>query len=72
MTLTRTDKIEIKELARAIVKEVLEDYNKNHIASCPHGRRLLKFACISIGIAIGSGFASGGLVLGIAKLVGAF
>ncbi len=59
MALTPGDIAECKQIAREIVKEVLIE----HIQSCPHGRSLLKFTCISVGIAIGSGLASGGLVM---------
>jgi hypothetical protein len=59
------DKAICQEHAREIIKEVI----KEHIQSCPHGRSLLKFACISIGIAIGSGIASGSVVLAVFKFV---
>lgn len=61
MTLSNGDKDTCKEIAREIIKEVLVE----HIKSCPHGRSILKFTCISIGIALGSGIASGGIVLAI-------
>lgn len=64
MALTLGEKAECKEIAREINKEVLAE----HIQSCPHGRSLLKFTCISVGIAIGSGFASGGLVITLFRM----
>lgn len=60
-----------RDIAREIVKEVLVTYNETHIATCPHGRSLLKLAFISIGIAIGSGLASGGIIITALKLFGA-
>lgn len=66
MALTPGDKAECKEIAREIVEEVL----KIHILVCPHGRSLLKMACISIGIAIGSGITGGGIVIAVLKAAG--
>lgn len=54
-----------KEIARAIVKEVLIE----HIASCPHGRTLLASKMFLIGICIGSGVAGGSAALGLARLI---
>lgn len=66
MALSPGDSAECKEIARAIVREVLEI----HVQTCPHGRSLLKFTCIAAGIAIGSGIAGGGFVLAIIKALG--
>jgi len=60
------DKNTCKELAREIVAEVLQ----LHIQSCPHGRSILKMMCVSIGIAIGSGLASGGVIVALLKAAG--
>lgn len=65
MALTEGDKAECKEIAREIVKEVLSE----HIASCPHGKTLLASKMFIIGVCTGSGFAGGGLALGLAKLL---
>lgn len=65
--LTKQDKIECKEIARAINKEVLVE----HVQACPYGRSLLKLTFISIGIAIGSGLASGGIIVAVLKMFGA-
>ncbi len=64
MSLTDGDKAEYKEIAREIIKEVL----LIHIESCPHGKTLLASKMFMMGICIGSGFAGGGLALGIAKV----
>lgn len=66
MALSPGDLAECKEIARVIVKEVLE----THVQTCPYGRSLLKFTCIAAGIAIGSGIAGGGFVLTIIKVFG--
>lgn len=58
MALTEGDKAECKEIAREIVKEVLEQ----HIASCPHGLALIKSKTFVIGLFVGSGVISGGSV----------
>jgi len=65
MSLSEGDKDTCREIARAIVSEVL----LIHIQTCPHGRSLMKFTCVAIGIAIGSGIASGGLVLAVFKFL---
>jgi hypothetical protein len=65
MAMTEGDKALCQEYARLIIQEVLTE----HIKACPIGRSLLKFTCLSIGIAIGSGFVSSGVVLAVAKLV---
>jgi len=65
MALTDGDKAECKEIAREIIKEVLIE----HIASCPHGRTILASKMFLTGMCVGSGFAGGGLALGLAKLL---
>lgn len=60
------DKAECKEIAREIVQEVLTI----HVQVCPHGRTMFKMLWISIGIAVGSGIAGGGLVLAVVKAIG--
>jgi len=65
MALTDGDKAECKEIAREIVKEVLIE----HVASCPHGRTILASKMFLTGMCVGSGFAGGGLALGLAKLL---
>ena len=65
MALSDGDKAMCMEIAREIIKEAL----KEHIDTCPVNQTILRTKLFLIGICIGSGFASGGLVLGIAKLV---
>jgi len=65
MVLNDGDKAEFKEIAREIIKEVLIE----HIASCPHGRTILVSKMFLTGICVGSGFAGGGLALGLARLL---
>ena len=64
MALSKGDKALCQEYAREIIQEVLIE----HIKSCPIGRSLIKFTFLSVGIAIGSGLASGGIVIAAAKL----
>jgi len=64
MALTDGDKAECKEIARAIIKEVI----KEHIESCPHGKTLLASKMLLVGMCVGSGFASGGIVFGLVRL----
>ena len=68
MALSEGDKAICAEMARDIIEKVIVE----HIKSCPHGRSLLKFACIAFGIAIGSGIASGGIVLAVLRSIGIF
>lgn len=68
MTMTEGDKAECKEIAREINKEVL----KEHIASCPHGKAMLKnkmflTGCI-IGASIGGGIGGGGMVMAFIRI----
>ena len=66
MALTEGDKAEIKEMARQIVKEVLAE----HVQSCPHGQTLNMLRAKFVGICIGTGVGSGGLVAAIFKVFG--
>ena len=63
MALTNGDKAVCQQIAREIVKEVLAD----HIKLCPYGRSLLKFICVAIGIALGSGIVGGGINAAVLK-----
>ena len=65
MALTDGDKAECKEIAREIIKEVLIW----HVESCPHGKTILASKMFLTGMCVGSGFAGGGLALGLAKLL---
>ena len=69
MALTDGDKAECKEIARVIIKEVLEQ----HILACPWGRKLIvgkaRFIGVVVGVAIGSGVASGGTIALLLKAV---
>ena len=65
MPLSEGDKNTCKEIARAIVKEVLVE----HIKSCPHGKTILASKMLLIGMCVGSGFASGGVVFALAKIL---
>ena len=58
MALTEGDKAQCMEIARLIVKEVMEE----HIASCPFGQRQLRDRALLVGACIGSGLGGGGLL----------
>ena len=66
MPLSEGDKNTCRELAREIIREVMTE----HIASCPHGRLVRASKFLLIGLLIGSGAISGGLVMTLAKLLG--
>ena len=66
MALSEGDKAEYKEIAREIVQEVL----KIHVQICPHGRTMFRMFWASVGIAVGSGVASGSLIMAIIKVFG--
>jgi len=59
LALTKQDKIEIREIARSLMEEVM----KEHIKCCPHHNAYLvdkaKVWGIMIGVALVSGGASG-------------
>lgn len=65
MALTDGDKAECKEIAREIIQEVLEI----HIESCPHGKTILASKMLLVGMCVGSGLASGGVVFALARMV---
>ena len=65
MALSHGDLAECKEIARVIIKEVLV----GHIESCPHGKTILASKMLLVGMCVGSGFASGGIVFGLIKLI---
>ena len=64
MALTDGDKAECKEIAREIIKEVLAI----HIVSCPHGIKMIKERAVLVGICIGSGLGSGGVVYALMSI----
>lgn len=66
MALSDGDKAEIKEMAREIVKEVLME----HVQMCPHGQNLNVIRAKFIGMCLGVGVGSGGLVAAILKVFG--
>ena len=60
------DKNTCKEIARAIVKEVMVE----HIKSCPHGQGFNILKAKLIGACLAAGVMSGGTFFGLAKLFG--
>lgn len=67
MSMTPGEKAEVKEMAREIVKEVLAE----HVAACPHGQKLMRMNAAAIGIGVGSGLGSSGLLFAVLKIFGA-
>ncbi len=67
MALNDGDKAECKEIAREIIQQVLI----GHIESCPHGRTILASKMLLIGMCVGSGFASGGIVYALVRFISA-
>jgi ribonuclease PH len=68
MPLTEQDKIEIREIARLLVKEVL----KEHIDACPHGRAIIQFRYMVAGLLVGTtvaSFAGSSVAITLAKLL---
>ena len=65
MALDNGDKAICAEIAREIIEKVLEE----HIKYCPVKQSILRTKLFIVGLCVGSGLASGGLVLGIAKLI---
>lgn len=64
MSLTEQDKIECRDIAYRIIKEVM----KEHVVTCPHAVRWRMIAAVFLGAVLGSGLINGiGPV--IAKLI---
>ncbi len=65
MALTHADKLECKEIAREIIKEVLAE----HIQSCPHGKTLLVGRAFVIGIIMASSILGGSAGAALIKVL---
>ena len=65
MALSEGDKNTCKEIAREIIKEVII----GHIESCPHGKTFFASKMLLIGMCVGSGMASGGIILALTKFL---
>lgn len=72
MALTEADKDWIKLLARDVAFKVNKEVLVAHIASCPHGQKLLFGKWLIVGIFVGCAVASGlgaGGVLAVARML---
>ena len=72
MTLSETDKEWVKMLAEKVAFEVNKEVIATHIASCPHGQKMIVGKWLIIGIFVGCAVASGlgaGGVLALARLL---
>ena len=59
------EKAQCMEIAREIVEHTLT----GHIDSCPHGKTIMASKMLLVGMCLGSGAASGGLVFGLIKML---
>ncbi len=71
MALDDGDKAICAEIAREIVEEVAEKLLRMHMETCPHGKLIARSKIFFIGALIGSSVGSSGLVLAVAKALGA-
>lgn len=69
MALSQDDKDWVKLISREVAFQVNKEVIASHIKSCPHGKTLLASKWFLMGVCIGSGFAGGGLALGVAKII---
>ena len=69
MALTEGDKAIVEQKCEQIAERIIQCVIEKHIQTCPHGRTLLKTKMIMVGIAVGSGIASGGTVVAFAKFL---
>jgi hypothetical protein len=51
--------------AQTYIDKILPTVIENHIASCRHGKTLLKMVCISIGFGVGSGALSASVIFSV-------
>ena len=71
MALTEGDKAICAEMTREIVTEVTGRLLGLHLQTCPHGKLVARGKMLFIGAVLGSGLESSGIVLGVAKILGA-
>ncbi len=72
MALTKEDKDWIKLLARDVAFKVNKEVLVTHIASCPHGQKMVVGKWLIVGIFVGCAVASGlgaGGVIALARLL---
>jgi len=72
--LTDIEREWIKELVAnvsdATAERIVERVIVAHVATCPYGKKLLKYTFIGIGLAIGAGAAGSSLLTVLLKIVG--
>ncbi len=72
MTLSKQDQDWVKLLVRDVAFRVNKEVMISHIASCPHGQKLLFGKWLIVGIFVGCAVASGlgaGGVLAVARML---
>jgi hypothetical protein len=62
MALSEQDRDWIKLVAKEVAAEVGKELIRDHIASCPHGKRLLVVLSIAAGAGVFAGSAAGSLI----------
>jgi hypothetical protein len=66
VALTEDQQRQCREIAGAIVKEVLEA----HIKACPHGTNLKILQAKIVGVCVGCSLAGSGALFGLARIFG--
>lgn len=69
MTLSEDDKDWVKLMSTEVVREVLKEVIREHIASCPYGKFLSASKWFVIGLIVGPGIVGGGAGFAVAKLL---
>jgi len=69
MALDEGDLAQIDLRCERIAERIVQCVLDKHVDTCPHGKALLKTKFIMVGIAVGSGLASGGTVIAFARYV---
>lgn len=69
MALNEGDRAIIDLRCEKIAERIVQCTLDKHVELCPHGKALLKTKLLLVGIAVGSGIASGGTVMAFAKLI---
>ena len=80
MALTNDDKEWAKMAAKLISNEAIKNFSEKiftqtettiaaHIASCPHGKRLMKYVWLMVGVGVGCGALGSGLGSALIKII---
>ncbi|KKN29233.1 hypothetical protein LCGC14_0846200 [marine sediment metagenome] len=72
MALTKIEKQWVVQAATLAAQTTFKEMLPTHIASCKHGKTLLKAICISIGVGLGSGMLGSSILVVLARALGIF